>query len=579
MKFLSMSVIKIFLVAACFIMTAAVAYAYDFEVNGIYYNITSMENQTVEVTFGDNKYTGDIIIPSSVEFSNRAFTVSAFDDYAFGDCTEMTNLLIPNTVNRAGSDVFRGCSSLVSLSIPATMTFFGQGAFSYCSALTNLIIEDGETALSISYNSNVGNYASSFYDCPLKSVYIGRNIGGGCGDYFAKFHCQTSLTELIIGKAVIEIGDFVGCSKLEHINIPGNVKIILPYAFKDCVKLTDVILNEGLTGIEYNAFDGCTSIQTLLIPSSVQQIGSEAFQNCREITKVYSKATTPARIYESTFPGIVYFNAVLYVPTGTKSLYEASTGWKNFGSIVETDDFDDLSAYYSFNVSTTAGGKVSVLDNTLSNTSLSASVKEGNKVILSFTLNKGYELKSLKVNGTEVVNEVKDNSYTISAVKENTTIVVTFSELPIYLTIKSAENGSIAQEIEKGKAYSFIITPSEGWSIESVSFNGSDVTLQMDGNKYTTPVITSHSELNIVHTKEIQTAVKSIRSESNIKVSASFGKISVNNGGSTTTLSVFSTSGSKVAEEAIVTGITTIDLPINNIYIIKVGEETFKVSM
>ena len=43
--------------------------AYDFEVDGIYYNIVSTEKQTCEITHGDKKYTNDIEIPISVDVS------------------------------------------------------------------------------------------------------------------------------------------------------------------------------------------------------------------------------------------------------------------------------------------------------------------------------------------------------------------------------------------------------------------------------------------------------------------------------------------------------------------------------
>lgn len=62
-------------------------------------------------------------------------------------------------------------------------------------------------------------------------------------------------------------------------------------------------------------------------------------------------------------------------------------------------------------------------------------------------------------------------------------------------------------------------------------------------------------------------------------VSASYGKLSVVNMGENTNLSVYSTAGSQITSKSIGLGLTTIDLPINKIYIIKVGNETFKVSM
>lgn len=572
---------KKLLLTLCCLLISALSYAYDFEVDGMYYNITSLQNLTVELTNGDNRYTGDIEIPETVEYSNKTFTVTRLGDNAFSG-SSIRSVSIPHTVTEAGIYVFQGCSSLSSITIPSSMTKFGNGCFRSCYNLSNVIFEDGQSTLSLYYNEWQVDNTSYFANCNLKSVYLGRTVSFRTGEeYDGLFWNQSSLKEVVIGPVVTEIGwqEFVKCTSLEKIQIPSNVKRISSKAFSECKKLKDLELNEGLEYIEGNAFKNCSSLEILLLPSTLKTVGDEAFVGCIGLKKVYSKIDQPKDIAESTFAGITYLNAVLYVPTGTKALYEAATGWKDFSSIVETDNFDDLNTYYSFNVSTSVGGKVTVLGNTLSNTSMSASVKEGEDVTLSFKPDEGYELKSVFVNGVDVIGSVENNSYTISAVSQNTTVEVTFVALPVYLTIMSAGNGSIAQEVEKGKVYSFVITPSEGWDIESVSFNGENVTSQLDGNKFTTPAITSDSELNIVYRLNDTNGVNSLKSVSNLKVFASYGKLTIENEGTCTSLLVYSVSGSKVASESVGVGKTTIDLPTNNIYIIKVGKETFKISM
>lgn len=583
---------KFILTLSC-ILTSALSFAYDFEVDGMYYNITSLQNLKVELTNGDNYYTGDIVIPETVEYSNKTFTVTRLGDNCFKGCSKLNSVQIPHTVITLGTYVFYGCSKLASLTIPSSVTTIGEGAheeygrhcFSGCYNLTSLIIEDGESTLKLYPNDWIAQSTRTFVSCHLKYLYLGRNIICVYIDdydtYKNPFYGQTSLTEIKFGSGITRIGYhmFQNCSSLEHIEIPNKITEIQNNAFEDCSKLSDVRMEEGVASIGSNVFKNCTSISSILFPSSITTIGSDAFLNCTNINKVYSKCDTPASIQESSFSGRTYLSAVLYVPTGTRALYEAATGWKDFSSIVETDNFEDLITYYSLNVSISIGGKVTILGNTLSNTSMSASVKEGEDVTLSFTSDEGYELKSVIVNGVDVIESVENGTFTISSISQNTSIFVTFTELPVYLTVKSADNGSIAQEVEKGKAYSFVITPSEGWDIESVSFNGENVTYLLDDNKYTTPVITTDSELNIVYRQIDLGDVKTLKNEGNVKVFVSYGKLTIENAGKFTNISVYTTSGTIVANESAETGSTTIELPTYNIYIVKVGEQTFKVSM
>lgn len=66
-----------------FFLSGIQLYAYDFKVNGLYYNINS-DNKTVSVVSGDVKYQGDIVIPSSVRYNNMDYVVTSVS--GFNDC-------------------------------------------------------------------------------------------------------------------------------------------------------------------------------------------------------------------------------------------------------------------------------------------------------------------------------------------------------------------------------------------------------------------------------------------------------------------------------------------------------------
>ena len=68
---------KKFISLLVLLITSSYLYAYDFEVDGIFYNITSIENKTVEVTYSTdlNYQQNRVVIPSEVTWGNYNFTV------------------------------------------------------------------------------------------------------------------------------------------------------------------------------------------------------------------------------------------------------------------------------------------------------------------------------------------------------------------------------------------------------------------------------------------------------------------------------------------------------------------------
>lgn len=337
-------------------------YAYDFETNGIYYNITSLPDKTVEVTNGDNYYSGNVVIPSTVQYLGNNYTVTRFGDNAFASCSQMTEIVIPNTVITMGSYVFSGCSNLTSLTIPASVTEIGDGAssgygkccFSGCSRLKRIVFEDSETTLLLHPNDWTSGSCRTFVSCKLEYLYIGRNIicaHEDHNDYCHPFYGQTKLETIEFGLNTTMINShmFQRCTSLRHIIIPSNVKDIYANAFEDCSSLQNVELKEGVLRIGDNAFKNCSNITTFKFPASITNIGENAFLNCTNISRVLALGQTPANITQLTFPGTIYLKATLYVPTGLRTSYEGSVGWQNFANIIEKENITSFSVSVSPN--------------------------------------------------------------------------------------------------------------------------------------------------------------------------------------------------------------------------------------
>lgn len=163
------------------LLVSANVFAYDFEVDGIYYNITSLEKRTVAVTYcyGSN-YSGQISIPSKVIYNSTTYTITSIGDYAFDCCYGLTSVTIGNSVTSIGDVAFSSCDDLISIIvdpdnsvydsrdncnaiietatnklisgckstiIPNSVTSIGYGAFWGCDGLTSVTIPNSVTSI------------------------------------------------------------------------------------------------------------------------------------------------------------------------------------------------------------------------------------------------------------------------------------------------------------------------------------------------------------------------------------------------------------------------------------------------
>ncbi len=101
------------------------------------------------------------------------------------------------------------------------------------------------------------------------------------------------LTKIIIPDSVINIGDraFRGCTGLTEITIPDSVTSIGESAFRGCTGLTEITIPDSVTSIGKYAFSGCTGLTEITIPDSVTSIWAMAFSGCTGLTEIHYSGT------------------------------------------------------------------------------------------------------------------------------------------------------------------------------------------------------------------------------------------------------------------------------------------------
>ena len=151
------------------LLATVTAQAYDFEKDGIFYNVTSLEDLTVEVTNEEGNYhhySGNIIVPETVDWNERTFTVTAIGDDAFSQ-SDITSINMPISITRIGHAAFYHCDQLDSIAIPDSVTYIGGQAFRGCERLKSIAFP--KNLESIDY--------SAFDECDsLKSIVLPDNL-------------------------------------------------------------------------------------------------------------------------------------------------------------------------------------------------------------------------------------------------------------------------------------------------------------------------------------------------------------------------------------------------------------------
>ena len=234
-----------------------------------------------------------------------------------------------------------------------------------------MVIEDGTETLHLDYNYNTNSTTNIgeglFYDCPLETLYLGRNLEykTAVSYGYSPFYSIESLAEVTIGNSVTSLGTnlFRSCSSLEKLIIEDGIDaLVLNYGgmygsmFYDCpIKtlylgrnllnaeqlpntLTDVTIGNSVTSIGDRAFEDCSGLMSITLGSSVAEIGSEVFDGCDKLMTIYSLNPTPPTGGSNSFTNQQYIDANVYVPKGSLAAYQAADPWQNFWNIQDTID-------------------------------------------------------------------------------------------------------------------------------------------------------------------------------------------------------------------------------------------------
>lgn len=345
--------------------------AYDFEVDGIYYTVTSFDEFLVKVDGFGPSVSGIVNIPSTISYSDKVFTVT---EIGSGQSNQITTVLIPPTITKIGGRAFYG-SSISSIDIPDNVSDIGAFAFANCINLKSAKITKNISKLQESLFEGCTNltqvewHPSSsgkilgkvFWGCSsLRSFRIPAkvsSIGGPeysayASDRISAFQNCSSLDSLIIedGTGAITVrddheaageqfdsgyhGEFYG-SKINYVYMGRPIELYSWASYEPVLRYVEhLVIGDNVENPTWLpnglGWSDRKTLKTLVIGRSVKNVGSIGNE-----TLEYIKLRSSIPPTAVGFTNYNYINTILYVPKGTKAVYASSDIWKNFWNIQE----------------------------------------------------------------------------------------------------------------------------------------------------------------------------------------------------------------------------------------------------
>lgn len=231
---------------------------YLITINGINYDVN--DTTLIAAVHLNPNAVGSVVIPSTIFYSvnGKTYDVKSTQPNAFRNCSTLTSIVLPNSLNELGANSFFVCQNLTSVVLSNNIKIIRGFTFLACVKLEFIEIPEGIT--------DIQNNA--FQSCIIMSPVLLPNT-----------------------LKSIEKAAFKFCSGLKTITIPGSVTNIGEEVFDSCVSLTEINILNGVVSLGDKMLNNCENLTKLLLPNSVTDLARNQFDQfsfgfCAKLTTI-----------------------------------------------------------------------------------------------------------------------------------------------------------------------------------------------------------------------------------------------------------------------------------------------------
>lgn len=352
-----------------------------FTVDGLHYVVSNFITNGHGCSVSANKWEGPLVIPASVCYEGKTYTVDEIDGFK---CCMMTEVSIPDTITIIPGHAFSCCAKLKIVHIPSSVVAIGCNAFFACTSLREISIPTSVTTIEEEAFDNCNSLRS--IELPDSVTTIPNGMCSGCW----------RLRNVRLGNRTESIGvdAFKDCEFLQHIEIPDSVTVIHRKAFENCVNLIDIkmpsslkclsryaldgtavakkqkgpfyidnvfcgyegtmpedfclVVKEGTTIVADGALRRCSALEKVVFPETLRYIDYQAFNECRRLNYIHLPKSliglgegafrytsikevtvpweNPVEMDGKAFPD----DTVIVIPQGSIDNYKSAEYWKDY---------------------------------------------------------------------------------------------------------------------------------------------------------------------------------------------------------------------------------------------------------
>lgn len=229
------------------------------------------DNQKLNITQLPAYFMHGITEDSSSTFSTLDLSgytnLKTIGEYAFAECSNLSEATLPNSVTSIGAGAFKGCENLELINIPTNMKAIKPETFYNTQVVTDSLLQ----AIVV----------------PNKVTTLGKRA----------FANNTNVGRVTIPASITSIGDecFINCTNLATVTFNGesNLKTLGRSVFANCSSLLSIAIPNGVTVLEAGTFSGCSSLTTVDLGTGIGVLpGTGLFNGCVAMTDLYLRFTT-----------------------------------------------------------------------------------------------------------------------------------------------------------------------------------------------------------------------------------------------------------------------------------------------
>lgn len=203
--------------------------------------------------------------------------VTKIDNFAFFS-SSVTEVVIGKNVREISNSAFQNCMNLehVTFATVSKLERIGDDVFSDCPKLTEIALPEGLQRMGV---------RTFWRNESLKQVSLPTTL-----DTLPKYCFQscTALRKMSLpeGMKVIAENAFAGCENLRQVKLSSTIDSIATKAFYKNLGLPSLTIPEGVRSIADSAFMRCENLETVTLPASLERVGAKLFRRCPELTAI-----------------------------------------------------------------------------------------------------------------------------------------------------------------------------------------------------------------------------------------------------------------------------------------------------